>query len=121
MKIFSDIIMADLADNCVAKGNIRLCNGSNSSSGRVEVLINGQWGTVCDDSWNEACAQVTCRMFGFTNGSGVSQAYFGPGFGQILMDDTLCSGNETSLFDVTYTSTHNCNHQEDSGVNCFDN
>ena len=43
---------------------IRLVNGSTKYSGRVEILHNGQWGTVCDDNFNTSEAQVACRSLG---------------------------------------------------------
>ena len=36
---------------------VRLVDGSNDTSGRVEILYDGQWGTVCDDGWGTLNAQ----------------------------------------------------------------
>lgn len=45
-------------------GDIRLRDGGVYNEGRVEVCLNEQWGTVCDDAWNVEDARVVCLQLG---------------------------------------------------------
>ncbi|XP_030844603.1 neurogenic locus Notch protein isoform X5 [Strongylocentrotus purpuratus] len=96
-------------------------SGSSANQGRVEVYANGQWGTVCDDLFGQKDANVVCRQLGFPGASGYTKAQtFGAGSGPILMDNTRCVGNETSIMDCLTNpiGVHNCQHSDDVGVIC---
>ena len=47
-------------------GDIRLVDGSNELEGRVEVCVDGAWGTVCSDLWGSEEASIACRQLGFS-------------------------------------------------------
>uniref|UniRef100_A0A4W5Q169 SRCR domain-containing protein n=1 Tax=Hucho hucho TaxID=62062 RepID=A0A4W5Q169_9TELE len=100
---------------------IRLVNGNGRCSGRVEIYYSGQWGTVCDDSWDIKDAEVVCRQLGCesTNQVLISVQY-GPGSGNIWLDDVACTGSERYLTECPHRGVgkHNCDHSEDAGVVC---
>lgn len=105
-------------------GKVRLVGDEqgHSDHGRVEIYVNGEWGTVCDDQWTIKNAAVVCQQLGFPYAlKAAKNAEFGEGKNlRILLDDVQCEGTESSLLDCKHAGvgTHNCAHYEDAGVIC---
>ncbi|CAB1341565.1 unnamed protein product, partial [Coregonus sp. 'balchen'] len=121
LKHHDGLQVQDASVVCSVKPNIRLVNGSDLCSGRVEVYQIGQWLTVCDDVWDLNDAAVVCRQLGCGRADSAPEtAYFGQGSGPIWQDDVGCSGSECSITQCPHTGggTHECNHGNDAGVIC---
>ena len=112
----------------------------------MEVCINDQWGTVCDDSWSSTDAAVVCKQLGyaytggkqyntlgwkfilsiahfldvFAGGVAYSNAHFGAGTGPIFLDDVQCASSSSQLLECSSRPilSHNCQHSADAGVGC---
>ena len=99
---------------------LRLVDGTEATSGRVEVQLEGVWGTVCDDDFDDVDADVICKQLGYTGGEARGSAYFGEGEGRILMSGLDCAGDETSVLACSRSSEVSswCDHSEDASVIC---
>eukprot|EP01084_Bolivina_argentea_P301163 519497_1 len=108
---------------------IRLVDGPNDLVGRLEILHNGTWGTVCDDRFEEEEARVACRQLGVSDNDlkyakhiyqRIGQSLFGQGSGEILLDELNCIGTEGSLGDCPHDGwgVHNCKHSDDIYISC---
>ena len=100
---------------------IRLVGGDSYNEGRVELYYS-EWGTVCDDGWDDTDAGVVCRQLGFgSSGTVVGSADFGQGSGSIWLDSVTCTGNESTLSSCGHLGvgiTRSCDHSKDAGVIC---
>ncbi|XDA75048.1 hypothetical protein R6Z07F_005275 [Ovis aries] len=112
----------ELSNCCpLHREKLRLRGGDSECSGRVEVWHSGSWGTVCDDSWSLAEAEVVCQQLGCGQAlETVRSAAFGPGNGSIWLDEVRCAGWESSLWDCAAEpwGQSDCKHEEDAGVKC---
>ena len=91
--------------------------------GRVEVFHNDQWGTVCDEQWDEQDAEVLCRQLGYGNVSAIAwgAAKFGRGTGPVWLNAVTCSGTESNIYECASQELglNDCDHSSDAGVTCI--
>ena len=101
---------------------MRLVDGIDETEGRVEIFYDGEWGTICDDFWGIADANVVCREIGCPYGAieAPRAATFGEGTGTIWLDNVHCTGNELYLSNCVHNGwgINNCAHFEDASVRC---
>ena len=102
-----------------------LVNGSNPLEGRVEVYVDGQWGTVCDDFWNLIDGVIACQQLGYgTVYDTLRERPFGSNEDiPIIVDNLACRGDEIRIQDcpgIFGNTSHNCDHSEDTGLVCID-
>ncbi|KAL1788750.1 T-cell differentiation antigen CD6 isoform X2 [Sigmodon hispidus] len=105
---------------CAENQAVRLVDGGSRCAGRVEMLEHGEWGTVCDDTWDLDDAHVVCKQLrcGWAV-QAPAGLHFAPGQGPIHRDQVNCSGTETFLWDCPgLLGDQYCGHKEDAGVVC---
>ena len=60
------IIVSGVTYSVCNTGDARLTDGSNEYEGRVEICLNGVWGSVCDLGWNDINAFAVCRQLQYS-------------------------------------------------------
>lgn len=95
---------------------VRLVPGS--QSGRVEVLHNDIWGTVCIVNFDHNEANVLCKMMGFKYSTTTHTG--NPGKGKIWLSDLRCKGKEEDIFSCPQAEigVNNCTHRQDVSLYC---
>ena len=127
-------------------GELRLSDGPSDNQGRLEVFHAGEWGTVCDDQFDERVDDPrtphdrrripnlapikACQFMGYATGQvtprgNISMA---PSAQQIWLDDVRCLDNQPHWTGESPTKLHhcyhagwglnNCAHDEDVHLSC---
>ena len=59
-------------ENGKMDGAVRLTDGG-SNYGRLEIAIDGYWGTVCSANFDKAAANVACKQLGFNESFSITK------------------------------------------------
>ena len=103
--------------------------GSSATEGYVEVfnITNGQWGGICQNSFDVLDAHVICKMLGFhtaivplINGAAADLYGTAPSGSNFVLDNLDCDGGESSILHCPETGevTEICEASQIAGVKC---
>uniref|UniRef100_A0A3B3CSW4 Scavenger receptor cysteine-rich type 1 protein M130-like n=1 Tax=Oryzias melastigma TaxID=30732 RepID=A0A3B3CSW4_ORYME len=84
---------------------IRLVNGDNRCSGRLEVKSNNSWSIVCEDDFDQQDAEVVCRELGCGAPSFLQGALYGETEAPEWSREFLCEGHESALLHCKSSSS----------------
>ena len=111
-------------------GDLQLVDddGPTVPKGRLEVFHNGEWGTVCDDQFDERvddprtpfdrrrlpnlAPQKACQFMGYATGQMIPQGSMSraPASQKIWLDDVRCLDNAPHWTGESPTQLHHCYH-----------
>lgn len=105
--------------------SVRVQEGTEPYNGRIEVMYNGEWGTICNMGWDLNDARVFCRQLGYVDVTAtglVSYYNYSAGSGRIWQTNVNCTGQERRFGDCFFTeawgNASSCNHSMDVAVQC---
>ncbi|NXJ72864.1 SRCRM protein, partial [Rostratula benghalensis] len=101
----------------------RLVNGSTACEGRVEVKVQGIWGTLCASHWDLLDAHVLYHHLNCGFAKSIPRGgHFGRRTGPVWRDSFHCDGTEEHLGQcpVTALGASPCSPGKDAAVICSD-
>ncbi|XP_056409830.1 scavenger receptor cysteine-rich type 1 protein M130-like isoform X5 [Hyla sarda] len=105
--------------NCSEQPVLRLTGSSGHCAGRVEIFMDGVWGSVCHDGWDALDAEVTCRQLKCGSAlSALRGSHFGSGPPRIHQNGAVCRGTENFLWECKEIGKRECSPGEHAGVIC---
>ncbi|XP_075611726.1 scavenger receptor cysteine-rich type 1 protein M130-like [Balearica regulorum gibbericeps] len=112
----------DVGVTCAEAVELRLVGGGGPCAGRVEVKLQGRWGSVADNAWDMEDAEVVCQQLGCGSAAGAyyASALFGQGDGPINLAWIDCRGDETALWncEIQGWGPYTGPHGSDTAVIC---
>ena len=124
------LTLLDTVRENVSDTGVRLVGGHTVREGRLQVEIDGVWGTVCDFGWTIESAALACQQMGFVLNTEdwKLQPYQVPKEGMtdpILMSNVRCNELETDIRTCKKAERaddfmNSCSHEYDVGLRCYD-
>ncbi|XP_070567259.1 hyalin-like [Ptychodera flava] len=102
--------------------NLWLEDGMFPSEGRIQSIVAGEIGTVCNIGWDKTIADIACKELGYSLGAAAlfSSTFSGEGTGKIFKTDIDCVNRQSNiswcLTDIDANT--GCDHSKDVSLIC---
>ncbi|XP_070826699.1 CD5 antigen-like [Chaetodon trifascialis] len=100
--------------------SVRLVNGTNLCSGRLQVRSNQSWSSVCGHDFRQQEAEVVCRELGCGAPSVLQGGLYGDVEAPAWTTGFRCEGHESALLDCDSSAQNNCSSGKAAGLTCSD-
>nr|XP_016853383.1 PREDICTED: soluble scavenger receptor cysteine-rich domain-containing protein SSC5D-like [Anolis carolinensis] len=105
--------------NVECSGQVRLANGSSLCSGRLEVFLEQQWKSICDDDWDLEGSEIVCRTLNCGHAlSAPRGSHFGRKYNTIKIRLDFCNMTTDSLTNCDLRDWGPCDSGGSAGVIC---
>ena len=92
--------------------SVRISGGQsneNTTAGKVEMYVDGNWITVCATAFRETVAKVVCKELGYNYSRALVPGAFGRRYYSDSVNDVNCTGNERNIAKCLYSTKGFCN------------
>ncbi|XP_054741886.1 protein bark beetle isoform X1 [Anastrepha obliqua] len=132
-----DVDIIDIETESIIEKNepprvpVRLVGGAGDYEGRLQVYLDGRWGTVCDYGWTVLNAALVCHHLGYTLNPRDWRLHRSqmPTVG--VTEDVIVSNVRCTEHDLDITKCHaeyltrgefenSCTHENDVGMRCYE-
>ncbi|XP_051813982.1 CD5 antigen-like [Acanthochromis polyacanthus] len=98
--------------------SVRLENGTDRCSGRLQVKRNQVWSSVCSDGFDQQDAEVVCRELGCGSPSGFKEELYGEA--PEWIPEFRCGGHESALLHCERSDRDTCSPGTTVTLTCSD-
>ncbi|XP_058814213.1 protein bark beetle isoform X1 [Topomyia yanbarensis] len=125
------VVNLDPMEPQTPKVPVRLIGGVSDHEGRLQIYIEGRWGTVCDYGWTIINAALVCHQLGLAlnpmdwrlqrsevPGAGTSE--------DVLLSNIRCTEHDIDITECRAERAsqgdfeNSCTHENDVGVRCYE-
>ncbi|XP_023207060.1 scavenger receptor cysteine-rich type 1 protein M130-like, partial [Xiphophorus maculatus] len=108
----------------ICSDSVRLVQGTNRCSGRLEVKTNQSWSSVCEKDFDLQDAEVVCREISCGPPSVHQGSLYGEAEAPVGSREFLCEGSESALLNCSSRKSsgrNSCSPGQAVGLTCSDN
>ncbi|XP_014887868.1 scavenger receptor cysteine-rich type 1 protein M130-like [Poecilia latipinna] len=112
---------SDESHELICSDSVRLVQGTNRCSGRLEVKTNQSWSSVCEKDFDLQDAEVVCREIGCGSPSVLQGALYGEAEAPVGSREFLCEGSESALLTCSSRKSsvrNSCSPGQAVGLTC---